>query len=904
MYGRELELGRIDTLLRKAETGLSGALVLTGDAGEGKTALLDRAARLTGTGWQVLRCAGVETESELLFAGLQCLLGSVPGGTAGLPIDTLPDPQADALRTAIGLSPPSGPVDRFQVGLATLSLLSELSAAGPVLCLIDDAHWLDQATADALRFAARRLGAEGVVLLFGTRGGFTVPGVPTLHPEPLTDAAARLLLRDSWPELETEALERVLAEAMGNPLALRELPRMAPDAPHVGPLPLPDRLRAGFEQRIAGLPEAVRRALLVVAAEETGDLGLVLRALAELELTEEALADAECSGMVVVDHAGVRFRHPLQRAAAYHSAGFTARRAVHAALGAALRNEPDRRAWHLAAIATGADENTAAAMETAAEHARERAGYSAAAAAMERAAQLTPDPERRAGRLVLAAEWAAEAGRSERAVRLAQAAERLPLAPISRARLDAARALMAFDDGALGRAHDLWMAAAAGAGAADPERAAIMLIQAGRASFTQGDLRGIRQARIRLGELTLPEEARPWLEGAMDGPLSLSSGDHETGIALIRSNVAVSRTMGVDEPSLLMTLAGQALLIGDTADAREITFRLVEEVRSRGMIGWFPVATVFLGNAELMLGRLREAETALNEGVRIARDIDQQSRATHAECLLAVLAAIRGDEQTCRELAERGLRSASGDFNFIDITHCQWALGLLDLGLGRYETALERLEALYRTPDRVRGHWIHLLRDLVEAAARLRRPERAAAAMDEIERWARALGTPFAEAIALRGRAALHGDGGDYERALKLQAAEALWYDYARTALLYGEWLRRERRRADARTQLRRAVEIFDRLGATLWADRARAELRATGESIDAAPITDLTATLTPQELQVVRLAAAGATNKEIAARLFLSPKTVGHHLYRAFPKLGVTSRMELSRFARDATVD
>ncbi|MFF0637512.1 AAA family ATPase [Nocardia sp. NPDC004151] len=896
LYGRQTELRWIDTLLRSAEDGRSGTLALIGEPGEGKTALLDHAADAVGAGWQIMRCAGVETESELLFAGLQFLLGSVPGGIAGLPIGDLPATQAAALHGAIGLSPATAPVDRFQVGLALLSLLSELSAAGPVLCLIDDAQWLDQATTDALCFAARRLGAEGVAMIFAARSGFTVSGVRTLHPAPLSDAAARSLLRDHWPELETDALDRVLGEALGNPLALLELPRMAPDAVRVGPIPLPDRLRAGYEHRIAELPDTVRTTLLVVAAEETGDLGLVLRTLTELDLTEQALAQAESSGMVVIDHTGVRFRHPLQRAATYYSAGFTQRRAVHTALGEALRSEPDRRAWHLAAIATGPDETTAAALETAAVHARDRAGYSAASAAMERAAQLTPDLEGRGSRLVLAVEWAAEGGRTERALRLAQTAEQLPLASVCRARLDGTRALIAFDDGALGRAYDLWMEAAAGVGELEPERAARMLIEAGRASYTKGDLHGVRRARAQLGELPLPEDVRIRLYGTLDGPLSLQTGNRDTGIAMIRANVAVSHTMGVDTPSLLLTLAGQALLIGDLADAREITFRLVEELRARGMIGWFPAATVFLGTAELMLGRLREAEAALKEASRIARDIDQQSQIAHAEALLALVAAIRGDEHNCRELVERGLHSAPGEFNFVDATHFEWALGLLDLGLGRYETALDRLEALHQTPDRARGHWIHLLRDLVEAAARLRRPERAAAAMAEIEEWSRDLGTPFAEAILLRGRAALDGDSDAYERALKLQAAEALWYDYARTALLYGEWLRRERRRADARVHLRRAVEVFDRLGATVWADRARTELRATGEGAAPAADSDRAAALTPQELQVVRLAAGGATNKEIAARLFLSPKTVGHHLYRAFPKLGVTSRVELAR--------
>ncbi|MGW4249428.1 AAA family ATPase, partial [Nocardia sp. NPDC004722] len=389
LYGREVEIGWIDTLLREAGNGRSGALAFIGEAGEGKTALLEHAARTVGADWRILRCAGVESESELLFAGLQCLLGSGRGGSGELPLGTLPGNQAAALRSAIGLAPSAAPVCRFQVGLATLSLLAELSTAAPLLCLIDDAQWLDQASADALRFAARRLGSEAVVMLFAGRTGFTVAGVRTEHPAPLDTDAARLLLRDRWPELETAAAARILDEAMGNPLALLELPRMDPDVLRVGPLPLPARLRSGFEHRIAAQPAAVRTVLLAVAAEETCDLGLILRTLAELGLTDEDLAAAEVSGMVVVDGGRVRFHHPLQRAAAYHSAAFTERRAVHAALGAVLSGDPDRRAWHLAAAASGPDETIAAALEIAAERARERSGYSAASTAMPSAASAS-----------------------------------------------------------------------------------------------------------------------------------------------------------------------------------------------------------------------------------------------------------------------------------------------------------------------------------------------------------------------------------------------------------------------------------------------------------------------------------------------------------------------------------
>ncbi|WP_169814730.1 helix-turn-helix transcriptional regulator [Nocardia crassostreae] len=895
LYGRANEVQQIGSLLRAAQRGRSGALAITAEAGEGKSALLLSAEEHAGNGWRVLRCSGVESESELPLAGLHQLLSSALDR-----LDALPAPQYGALGGALGLCASDG-ADRFLIGVATLTLLAELSADGPVLCLINDAQWLDRPSADALRFAARRLGAEGIVMLFAARKGFEHGGLPGMRLTPLDSAAATALLAERWPGLTPDQRERVLAEAAGNPLALLEFPSMNPESspaePLPLPLPLPLRLRSGYERRIAEQSEPARMAMLVVAAEETGDLGIALRVLHRLGHTAEALAAAEQSGMVVITGQTVTFRHPLRRSAAYHGATFTQRHAVHAALAAVLADDPARSAWHLAAATTEPDETVAAALEAAAQQARERTGHASAAAALERAALLTPDPVARARRLVSAVETASEAGHTGRALRLAEAAEQLSLGPVERARVTGTRVLIEFEYGSLRKAHQLMLEAAAHVTEIEPARAAQLLIEAGRIAWTSGDLGSVRLTFEQLRGLRTDDAIAPLLP-ALRGPLDLWDGHLADGIATIRTTVQFSRFVPLEMISLRLGLALHSALIGNMVIARDGLNELADLVCERGMIGWVPAITATLATAEFILGRHREAKVIATQNVRIAADIGQPNRVAGSEAVLALIAAVQGDEVRCRELAERNLAHAPGDYNAIDVTHCEWALALLDLGLGRHERALDRLDMLYRGPAQARGHWIDLLSDLVEAAVRARRPERAATAMAEIEEWAAALGNPWAQGLLLRCRGQVRGDGDLLARALTAHAAADRWYDHARTALAYGELLRRERRTTEARVQLRKALETFDRLGAHPWAERARVELRAAGEGVVPEPETDVAARLTPQELQVVRLAASGATNKEIAAQLFLSPKTVGHHLYRAFPKLGVSNRVELARLS------
>ncbi|MFI9552312.1 helix-turn-helix transcriptional regulator [Nonomuraea endophytica] len=844
LQGRKSELAAIERLLGTARAGGSGALVLRGEPGVGKSALLEHAGRMAD-GFAVLRGSAVESESELPFAALHQILRPVLDH-----LDALPEPQAAAVRTAFGLAT-GGVADRFMIGLATLTLLAENA---PLLCLIDDAQWLDRASAEALLFAARRLHAEGVAMLVSARDEASLAGLPELRVEGLDRADAQALLAGHLPGLPPHVRDRVVEESGGNPLALLELPASA--LAEVGPLPLPRRLQEAFGKRIAVLPSRARSALVVAAAADTGELGTILAATRELGLPDDALAQAE--GLVSVQGSTVSFRHSLTRAAAYQSAGFVERLAVHRAL-AVTATDADRRAWHLAAAATGPDEEVAAGLEAAAERARDRTGYAAAAAALERAAHLTPDPGRRLRRLTAAAQTAADAGQNGRAGGLVEEALRLSGDPDALATL---RAKVAFEDGDSRAAYTILIEAA---DRAEGEARVRLLTDAARAAWTRADPAGMRRVHGLLAGLPGQES----LAAAIGGAAELMSGDPGEGLRILSENVAAmpQRRAGLVGERLATVMVD--FFSGDFARSRETMLVLAGEFRQRGMIGWLAGVLGTLAEAEFFLGRFHEAAASVDETVRIAGDTGQRQREAHARGLLAALAAVRGEEEKGEgEWAER-------------------AGALLDLGRGRFEAALERMEQLTG-----QNHALYFAPDQVEAAVRLGRPDRAAEPLERFERWARAAGQPWADAVLARCRALL-AEAPEELFALAVQDG-ARPFEQARSRLLFGEWLRRERRKAEARTQLRAALETFERAGAHPWAEHARAELRAAGETA-AQVAPDAMAALTPQELQVVRLAATGATNKEIGAQLFLSPKTVGHHLYRAFPKLGVATRTELA---------
>ncbi|WP_306361096.1 LuxR family transcriptional regulator [Nocardia sp. CC227C] len=915
LFGRAKEIQHIHDLLDTARAGHGRALTVIAAPGLGTSTLLNAAAD-AATGWRILRCTGIENGSDLPFAGLHRLLGPVAEHANGL--DALPAPQRRALDAALGRRA-SDDADRFCVGLAVLSLLAELAADAPVLCLVDDAHLLDRPTRDALLFAARRLDAEHLVLLFAGDTEFHADGLPELRLAPLDHESAAALLTHHFPALTPDTRDRVLRAAAGNPLATLEFPGMYPvaraghprtaEAVRTSEEELSGRLCAGYADRIAGYPAAVRTALLVAAAEETGDRGLVSRVLSRLGCTGDALAAAEDTGLLSRSGQVVAFRHPLQRSAAYRAADASARTAVHLALAAELRHDPVRHAWQLARARTAPDETVAAALEAAADYACAHAAHACAAGALEAAARLTPDLVVRGRRLARAVETALAAGCVEQALRLADTAEQLCLTPGERARVLAVRATVEFEVGSPHGAYQLMLDAAEHIADLDPQRAAWLLIDAGRIAWTAGDLADFRMAYHRLAELALGPMRAPLLS-ALRGPMVMQTGDPAGGIALIRANAAFGRTVPLEMISLRHAFAAQSALIGDMEVAREQLTELAGLVCERGMITWCPAVGCVLANAELILGRFWEAEIIAAHSLRIAADTGQPGRVATAEALLAMIAAVRGDEARCRELAGRTLRHEPGDFNAIDVTHGHWALALLDLGYGRYRQALDRLRELYEQPKQARGHWTDLLADLIEAAARARRPDRASAAMSEIDTWAAALDKPWAEGIALRCRGLLSGDGELFGKALGLHAAAQRWYDHARTGLLYGEWLRREGREGEARVALTTALETFERLGAVPWAERARVELHGLGAGpaaggarqprpagVSGVPGDRLPPgePLTTLELQVVRLAAAGLTERDIAAKVFRSARTVGHRLDTACRKLGVTDREALA---------
>ncbi|WP_406201833.1 AAA family ATPase [Kitasatospora sp. NBC_01560] len=968
LYGRDEEQAAVGALLDGARDGRSGALVLRGEPGIGKTALLEHAVAAAGAaagagegaaagaGFRVLRATGIEYEAELPFAGLSLLLA--PGLDR---LGALPGPQRRALEAAFGIGetapgpaeesaaghpagPAGGPGDRLLTGLAVLGLLAELAADQPLLCVVDDAHWLDRASLDALLIAARRLQAEGVALLLATRdagapagtvGGLPPTGLPELRLAPLPErAAAQLLGTRTAVGITDDVRRRLLAESAGNPLALTELPLSlagtgvgsaagSGPGPGAGPvagagggaaagaatapgvLPLTSRLQIAFHGQVTGLPPATQNLLLVAAAEENGELDVVLAAATALGSTAEHLTPAEESGLVTVGaDRRLAFRHPLLRAAILQRAPLQQRLAAHRAIGEALE-DGDRRTWHLALAATEPDAELADALERAAVRAEARGGHGGAAA-YERAARLTPDRDGATRRLVLAAEAATEEGKLAQAEALADRAGARTDSVFVHALLDHVRATAHFWRGSYPTAYRLLLDAAA----TDIEapHAARMLLQAFHAAWYAGE-EAVVAVLDRLAEVraALPD-GDPLAPLARHLPAAVlpALGRPAPPLPTARDTAAAARRAGAETPGDLVQLCGATLILGRDAETVDLATELVAEARTKGAVGVLPTVQFFLAEAELFHGRHRDAEVTATEALALARDTGQHQWVSQLSALLACLAALAGDADrvtaltaTARTATALTGNAAGAPASAPGEPWAQWALALHDLGQGRAADAADRLQALTTGPYRHHVSATRAVPDLVEAAVRLGAPERAAAPYERFARWTGAAAMPWAEALRLRCQALLGPDElaeTAYRAALDLHDGTHRPFEQARTALLYGEWLRRERRRTDARPLLRAALETFELIGAHPWAARARTELTATGTSAPApadAPAGALTA-LTPQELQIVRLAARGLTNRDIAAQLFLSPRTVGHHLYKAYPKLGIASRTDL----------
>ncbi|MCC5581662.1 AAA family ATPase [Microtetraspora sp. AC03309] len=898
LTGRVRERQVVDELLAGMADGRSGALIIRGEPGIGKTALLEYASS-AAEDTRLLSAGGVETEAELPFAGLHQLLRPVMRR-----LEELPRTQAAALRGAMGLGPPSG--DRFLLGLAVLTLLTDCA---PVLCLIDDAQWLDRSSADTLIFAARRLNAEAVVLLFAAREDWPAPaGLAELPMARLDPAAAEALLRERAPGLSPQLRDRVMGEALGNPLALIEFAKTAEAAEPRGQggpraaLPLTRKLHETFHRQVDALPEAVRHLLLLAAADDTGDLELILRA-ADLSggpvEAEHALESAETTGLVRIDAGLLTFRHPLVRSAVYQGAPFTRRCAAHRALADVLLtygDAADRRVWHLALAATRSDDAIGAALEGMARRVGGRSGYATAAAAYERAAQLTTDRRLRGRRLSYAAESAVQSGHLGQACDLADRAEGLTHDPILLAGLARVRAAVEFEQGFPLDAGEVLVKSAESIEHTDPVRAALMLADAIRNFSFSGAAGRAHDAAGRLSQIEVPPESglTPLIRAMRAMADLLESGGGRIS-APIHELIAAAHHLPVHRPAERLLAASLALVTAQDRVALELAEPVAEHARIHGMAGILPHALEIMAEAQLLGGQHLDALVNATEGYGIGRDIGQLHRFAHLGGVLACLAAINGDHERCRMLAEAGI-SYGNDHGVVTAGALgTWALGLLELGAGRVAHAIGHLQAA-RHP--VVAAWCAA--DLIEAGVRANRTELAERSLPAFMEWARSVRQPWASAMALRCQAMTTPGGAAreyYEAAIEVHERCAQPYQHARTCLAYGEWLRRRRNRAKARTQLRTALRMFEELDAQPWAARARAELDAAGEARTGHG-TGLRSLhrLTPQELQVVRLAAGGLSNRDIAGRLFLSPKTVAQHLYKAYPKLGVTSRTELGR--------
>ncbi|MEJ3653158.1 AAA family ATPase [Actinomycetes bacterium KLBMP 9759] len=902
LHGRRAEQSVVEDLLRAARDGVSGALVVRGEPGIGKSALLELAAS-RADGMRVLRGAGIESESELPFAGLHLLLRGALDR-----LDAIPVPQRKALAGAFGLDTAVG--DRFMIGAGVLSLLAEAAEQEPVLCLVDDAHWLDRPSAEALLFAARRLDREGVVILFAARDhvGTLVSGIPELRLEGLDPASAAALLDDSGAALLPSVRDQLVAETRGNPLALRELAPTVAAGHQPGPIPLTRRVLDAFHSQVLALPDATRRLLLMAAADDTGELPFVLRAACSAGLGLADLQPAETGELVVVSDGRLTFRHPLIRAAVYHGAPVTDRIAAHSALAAACTDpaDVDRRSWHLALAATGPDEGVAAELEQAARRAAARNGHATAASTFERAARMSRDPAAVVERLTLSCEAAVESGQLEWARERAQQALRTTTDPGTRARLIDVVARADFAAGALHQAHDLLLTGAALIADVDPERAFWMLVDALHAAWgAPTDRPRIARPIDRLAALELapaaPLMSVAWLArwataGSLDRETSSFPPVEQVALSA-QAAAAAAGPRAMAEVSIFAYLAGQDHVSADVAAT------LVAHAREHGAIVVLPLALAQHAHMQTMLGNHRQALASGTEAVQIAQATGQPYWERYAYAALANLSAIEGDEQRCHEraaAADLGPDAAAGASAGSMWGHT--ALALLDLGFGRVNEAYARLQAVLDGPTHHHAAVLRSVPDLVDSAVRLGRPHDVADAVELYARWARTMSVPWIDALLARCHA-MTTSGPDaeqhYLRALHLHEPRSRPFERARTELYYGEWLRRSRRSNEARAHLSTALHVFDELGSTPWASRARTELGATGAAVPRAAAADGFADLTPQELQITQLAARGLSNRDIAAQLFLSPRTVAYHLYKAYPKLGVNSRGELAGLGR-----
>jgi DNA-binding CsgD family transcriptional regulator len=896
---RRHERGVLDGLVAAVRAGESRVLVLRGDAGTGKTALLNHLTDRV-PGCQVVRVAGVQSEMELAFAGLHLLCAPLLDRLGRLPL-----PQREALRTAFGLSV-GPPPDRFLVGLAVLSLLAEVSGKRPLICVIDDEQWLDRASAQALGFAARRLAADPVGLVFAARvPGPELAGLPELELGGLDESDARALLESVLAgPLDARVRDLIVAEAEGNPLALLELPRGLSPAELAGgfglpgAVPLTGRIEGSFGRQLEALPDQTRRLVLLLAADPSGDASLAWRAAERLGIPPHAATPAVDAGLVEFG-SRVRFRHPLVRSAAYRSASFPARREVHAALAAVtdVQADPDRRAWHRAQAADGPDEEVAAELERSAGRAQARGGLAAAAAFLERSVTLTADPPRRAARAVAAARASLQAGAFAKARELLAIAAAGPLDELASAGVDLLSGQIAFASGLGSDAPPLLLKAAKRLEPLSIDLARETYLNAWIAAMFAGRRAGAGDlAEVSRAARALPPAAGPprLADLLLDGlALLLTDGPAAAAPALRRAaRTFASGDISADEDLQWGWLAqAAAIVLWDEDGWHAIAAQQTQLARDVGALDQLPIDLASEAATVIRSGNFAAGSSLIAEA-----DVVSEATGIRYPPFAALwLACLSGAEADATALIESTIAdgAAGGQGHAVSFAQCMAAI--LYNSLGRYTEALTSARQALEDPLYV-SMWA--LPELIEAAVRSGNHQSASGALQRLAETARAGDTDSGLGIEARSRALVSdGEAAEslYREAIDRLGRSRLRPELARAHLLYGEWLRHTGRRADARTQLRTAHEMLSTMGAAGFAERARRQLQAAGETVHNRA-ADTRTQLTAQEASIARLAREGLTNTEIGAQLFLSARTVEWHLGNVFSKLGISSRRQLRR--------
>ena len=901
--GRASERATLDRLLSRVRDGQSAALVIRGEAGIGKTALMASAAQ-RASGFRVVQIDAVEAEMELPFAALHQLCGPMFAQ-----IEDLPEPQRNALEVAFGRSFGTAP-DRFLIGLAMLSLVSAVAEQRPLLCVVDDAQWLDQASEQILGFVARRVFAESVGLIFAIREPHpndAFAGLPELPLAGLAEQDARTLLARASPgRIDDQVRDRLIAEAQGNPLALLELTqdRSAADLGGGFELPasedLPNRIEDRYLGRFGVLPERTRRLLLIAAADPLGDASLVWRAAERSGITAIDLEPAEEAGLLAIA-VRVRFCHPLARSAVYRAASPADRRRAHALL--AEVSDPDldadRRAWHHALAAAGPDEDVAAELERSAGRAQTRGGIAAAATFLERSAALSDDQAHRSRRALAAAHARHQAGGHEVAHALLARARAGPLDPLQRVQAELLSAQMMFTSNRGREAPVVLLHAAKQLEALDAPLARETYLEALMAAQFAGRYGGRAALEVATATRTAPRAPAPRAADLLlDALATMIIDGHTAAAPQLRRVVETFRRGDLDANGgfrWLWLAEAAAIELWDHEGWDALAGQEVQLVRAAGVLTVLPLSLSAAIVARIFAGELAAAESLIEE-VELVTDATGSHLAPYGSLILA---AWRGQEADHARLAESTLRQVSERGEGIGVSTVHWTNALLSNGLGRYETAMA---AAQRVLEPVGGrldatiNWA--LPELAEAAVRCGRGQFAYDAVEQLSEMTRASGTDWAVGLEARSHALLSGREAAeelYREAVDRLSRTRQRGDHARAQLLYGEWLRREGRRKDARDHLRDAHATFVHMGAEAFAERTRRELSATGETVRK-PSIDTGDQLTAQERQISRLAVEGLSNPEIGARLFLSPRTVEWHLRKVFAKLGIRSRRELAK--------